>query len=116
MNGILILFCCILLSAAASFFLKLAATSLGSKPDIPTFLFNRNIWIGGGFYALAFLGYIWALRIVPLSLAQPAITAGVSALTALVALLVLDESITLVNWIGLSFICLGVVFLFWGRA
>ena len=73
------------------------------------------IWIGALFYSAAFLGYVYVLRLVPLSLAQPVITAGVSAITALIAVSVLRESMVPANWIGLALICLGVFFLFWGR-
>lgn len=74
------------------------------------------IWIGGLFYAAAFLGYIYALRVVPLSLVQPVITAGVSAVTALVAVIFFREQMLLTNWAGLALICTGIFCLFYGRA
>jgi len=73
------------------------------------------VWIGGVFYGAAFVGYIYTLRLVPLSLAQPVITAGVSVLTALVAVYVLREQMGFMNWAGLAFICAGMLLLFWGR-
>ena len=74
------------------------------------------IWIGGVFYSVAFLGYIYVLKVVPLSLAQPVITAGVSAVTAVVAVMFFKEQMLLSNWLGLTLICAGIFFLFWGRA
>jgi multidrug transporter EmrE-like cation transporter len=71
--------------------------------------------LGGAFYALAFLGYVYVLRQIPLSLAQPVITAGVSAITALIAVMYFRESMALENWIGLVLICVGMFFLFVGR-
>jgi multidrug transporter EmrE-like cation transporter len=70
------------------------------------------IWIGAVFYSAAFLGYIYVLRLVPLSLAHPVITAGVSAVTALVAVMFFREQMLLANWIGLTLICAGIFFLF----
>jgi len=73
------------------------------------------IWVGAFFYSAAFLGYIYVLRIVPLSLAQPVITSGVSAVSVLVAMMLFREPMTLINWIGFTLICAGIFFLFWGR-
>ena len=104
-----------LLSAAASIFLKIGATTLTGALSFSTLISNQMIWIGAVFYSAAFLGYIYVLRLVPLSLAQPVITAGVSAVTALVAAMFFHEQMALSNWFGLTLICAGVFFLFWGR-
>jgi small multidrug resistance pump len=106
---------CILLSAAASLFLKVGATTLTGKFTFLTLAGNHSIWIGAGFYSAAFLGYIYALRVVPLSLAQPVITAGVSAVTAVAAVFFFREVMGLVNWCGFALVCAGVFLLFWGR-
>lgn len=73
------------------------------------------IWIGAAFYSAAFLAYIYVLRLVPLSLAQPVITAGVSAVTAVVAVMLFRETMAWTNWFGLTLICAGIFFLFWDR-
>lgn len=112
MNALLLLGC-ILMSAAASIFLKLGATALGG--NILSLLNNPMIWFGGFCYAAAFLGYIYVLRIVPLSLAQPVITVGVSVVTVFVAAIFLRETVALLNWVGLCFIAVGIFLLFWGR-
>lgn len=103
------------LSAAASVFLKIGASGLVSSLSFSALVRNQMIWIGAVFYSAAFLGYIYALRLTPLSLAQPVITAGVSAITAVVAVMFFREQMLLANWIGLTLICTGIFFLFWGR-
>ena len=104
-----------LFSASASIFLKIAVSASTKSLTLLGLVTNPMVWIGGGFYSAAFLGYILVLRLVPLSLAQPVITAGVSAVTALVAVTFFREQIQLTNWLGLALICTGIFFLFWGR-
>ena len=104
-----------LLSALASIFLKIGATSLAETINISALLSNSNIWIGAFFYSATFLVYIYVLKVAPLSLAQPVITAGASVVTALAAMVLFRESMTLVNWGGLTLICVGIFFLFFGR-
>jgi len=113
MSGPILLVICILLSAGASVFLKLGTTS--GQLDMLSLFQNPMIWIGGLCYSAAFLGYIYVLRLVPLSLAQPVITAGVSLVTALIATSLLREQMLALNWAGLLLICLGIFFLFFGR-
>ena len=84
--------------------------------SVSTLASNYNIWIGALFYSAAFLGYIYVLRVVPLSLAQPVITTGVSVITVLAAMIIFRESMSLINWVGLTLICVGIFFLFLGRA
>ena len=96
-------------------FLKLGATTLAGALSFSTLISNQMIWIGAVFYSAAFLGYIYVLRLVPLSLAQPVITAGVSAVTALVAVIFFREQMVLSNWFRLILICASVFFLFCGR-
>lgn len=115
MNGIILLVGCVFLSAAASICLKAGASALTGPLSLVALINNPMIWIGAVFYSAAFLGYVFILRLVPLSLAQPIITAGVSAVTALVAVMIFRESMNLTNWIGLTLICAGIFFLFWGR-
>jgi multidrug transporter EmrE-like cation transporter len=115
LSGAILLVACVLLSAAASIFLKAGASAL-TEPLSLSALFNaKMIWIGAIFYSAAFIGYVYVLRLIPLSLAQPVITAGVSAVTALVAVMYFRESMAFANWIGLALVCVGIFFLFWGR-
>jgi multidrug transporter EmrE-like cation transporter len=107
---------CVLFSAAASIFLKIGASALSETFNFSTLVGNRMVWVGAIFYAAAFLGYIYALRLIPLSLVQPVITAGVSVITALIAVIFFREQMLPCNWIGLCLICAGIFFLFYGRA
>lgn len=107
---------CVLLSAAASIFLKMGASTLTGALSFTALIGNPMIWFGGICYAAAFLGYIYVLRVIPLSLAQPVITVGVSVMTTLVAVIFLRESVALVNWFGLILICTGIFLLFLERA
>lgn len=111
MNGPLLLLACVLFSAGASFFLKMASSSNAGDMGFVALVANPMIWVGGVLYVAAFLGYIYVLRLVPLSLAQPVITAGVSVVTALMAASILREQMTWINWSGLFLICIGMVFL-----
>lgn len=106
---------CVLLSAAASIFLKMGASTLTGALSFSAVITNPMIWVGGVCYAAAFLGYIYVLRVVPLSLAQPTITVGVSTVTALVAVFIFREPIALINWVGLVLIFVGICLLFLGR-
>jgi drug/metabolite transporter (DMT)-like permease len=83
--------------------------------DLARIASNPMLWLGGFFYAAAFLGYVYLLRYFPLSLAQPAITAGVSVVTTLMAVFLLKEQINAINWAGILLVCVGVYFLFWQR-
>jgi len=115
MSGPALLFCCVLLSAAASYFLKLGAVAeavRGSLLDIAT---NPMTLLGGTCYAATFALYAIALQKSPLSLAQPVITGGASVVTALLSVLFLKESMGPTNWLGLTLVCLGIYLLFLGR-
>ncbi len=120
MTGAVLLSLCVVLSAAASYFLKLGATttglaqggSAGGWLQIAT---NPYTLMGAASYAATFACYALALQKVPLSLAQPVITGGASVVTALLAVLVLKETMGMVNWVGLLVVCLGLYLLFLGR-
>ena len=116
MIGFILLALCVFFSALASIFLKIGVSALAQPFSFFALVSNPMIWIGGVFYSVAFLGYIYVLKVVPLSLAQPVITAGVSAVTAVVAVMFFKEQMLLSNWLGLTLICAGIFFLFWGRA
>jgi multidrug transporter EmrE-like cation transporter len=106
---------CVLFSALASIFLKIGAVALTNTSSVSALVSSYNIWLGALFYSAAFLVYIYVLKGIPLSLAQPVITAGASVVTALVAIILFRESMALVNWTGLILICVGIFFLFFGR-
>jgi multidrug transporter EmrE-like cation transporter len=106
---------CVLFSALASIFLKMAVSGFPQPVNILAIITTPMLWFGAAFYGAAFLGYVYILRIVPLTLAQPVITSGVSVLTAVLAVILFREQLLLINWIGLALICTGIFFLFLGR-
>jgi multidrug transporter EmrE-like cation transporter len=116
MRGLILLVTCILFSAGASVFLKLGAASFSGRIDALSLLKNPMVWAGGFFYGFAFIGYIYVLRVIPLSLAQPVITAGVSLITAVIASIFFREQLLLLNWTGILLVCVGIFFLFSGRS
>jgi multidrug transporter EmrE-like cation transporter len=107
---------CILLSAAASYLLKLGATTeeIG-KTGIFELATNRMTILGAVCYVATFGFYALALQKVPLSLAQPVITGGASLVTAVVSIIYLQETLGAVNWLGLILISAGLYMLFHGR-
>jgi multidrug transporter EmrE-like cation transporter len=113
-SGSTLLVLCLLLSAAASYFLKLGATA-ASGGGLLAIATNPFTLLGGLSYAATFAFYALALQRVPLSLAQPVITGGASVVTALLAVAVLHETMAVWNWFGLILVCVGIYLLFLGR-
>lgn len=115
MNGAAILGLCVLLSTGASYFLKLGAMAMQPGAGLAGFVLSPMIWLGGLCYVATFAGYAIVLQKVPLSLAQPVITAGVSVLTALLSVMFLKEIMSAANWAGLLLVCAGIYLLFLGK-
>lgn len=115
MSGIFLISLCVLFSSLASIFLKIGANSLTGEFNFKILITNPMIWCGGLFYAAAFLSYIYTIRLLPISLAQPSITAGVSVITAIVAVIFFREAISALNWFGLFLVCVGIFLLFMNR-
>ncbi|MDJ0740702.1 MAG: hypothetical protein QNJ91_13380 [Gammaproteobacteria bacterium] len=115
MHGMLLLALCTVFSVMASVLLKQASYSVSAQFSLVELGGNIHVWLGGMAYAAAFVGYIYTLRTVPLSLVQPTITAGVSVFTALVAVWFFKEPMSALNWAGLLLVCSGVFMLFVGR-
>jgi multidrug transporter EmrE-like cation transporter len=115
MSGPALLFFCVLLSAAASYCLKLGAASGSLRGDLMAIASNPMTLLGAACYAATFALYALALQKSPLSLAQPVITGGASVLTALLSVTLLKETMGVTNWLGLTLVCLGIYLLFLGR-
>lgn len=115
MSGYLLLLICLLLSAAASYFLKLGAVAEIGSGNLLTIATNPMTMLGAVCYALTFALYALALQKVPLSLAQPVITGGASVVTAMLSIVLLHEHMSAANWAGLALVCAGTYFLFHGR-
>jgi multidrug transporter EmrE-like cation transporter len=114
MLGALLLAVAVLSSAGASYCLKLGATAAAGRGALALALQPATL-AGLAFYAASFAVYALALQRIPLSLAQPAITAGVSVLTALAAVLLLGETMSVANWCGLMLVCAGIALLSAGK-
>lgn len=116
MSAFLLVTLCIFFSALASLFLKMGADTLTNGFELKSVFSNLMIWCGGVFYAAAFFSYLYTIRIIPLSLVQPSVTAGVSVITAIVAVQFFRESMSIINWLGLTLVCIGIFLLFMNRA
>ena len=112
MSGPILLSLCVVLSAAASYLLKLGATMHSGGNSLIAMGCHPYTVLGGVCYAATFALYAVALQKVPLSLAQPVITGGASVVTAVVSVWLLRESMEVVNWLGLVLVCLGIYLLF----
>lgn len=85
----------------------------GSSEEVksaPIFgMFGWQTVVGIGFFASAVLFYAWALKYLPLHIAQ-----GVASLqfvgAILAAALVFDEAISVQKWLGIGLICIGLTF------
>lgn len=114
MNGVLMMVLAVLCSAAASYCLKLGAAN-GASGGLLALALQPVMLAAMVCYAASFGAYALALQKIPLSLAQPAITAGVSILATLVAVALLGETMSAANWIGLALICVGIALLSAGK-
>jgi multidrug transporter EmrE-like cation transporter len=116
MSGTALLLLCVLFSAGASYLLKISAVDVSGWDNLLAAATNPMIILGGLCYELDFVSYVVVLQKVPLSLAQPVITAGVSVVTVALSTLLLKEVMSPINWLGLSLVCAGIYFMFMGRA
>jgi multidrug transporter EmrE-like cation transporter len=116
MSGSILLLLCIVLSAAASYFLKIGAVAELGKDGLLAIATNPFILLGATCYAATFGLYALALQRVPLSMAQPIITGGASVVTALLSVFLIKETMGLASWLGLVLVCAGIYLLFYGRA
>lgn len=116
MNNYIPLFICVIFSSLASILLKHGAENIHQLHRIDNIITNKFIWLGAAFYALTFISYIVALRVIPLSIAQPVITTGASVITVIAAVILYNETMFIVNWIGIALICSGLFLLFYGHS
>ncbi|MGZ3183363.1 MAG: DMT family transporter [Telluria sp.] len=115
MSGYLMIAIAVVFGAAASYCLKLGAAASASVQGFLAMALQPPVLAAMICYAASFGAYALALQKIPLTLAQPAITACVSILTTLIAVAVLGERMSVVNWCGLAFICTGIVLLSSGK-
>jgi multidrug transporter EmrE-like cation transporter len=72
-------------------------------------LASPKFLIGAACMALNFFAMLWALSIVDLSLAAPAIASLTYVGNAICAKLVLGENVDRRRWLAVLFVCIGVV-------
>ena len=99
-------------NAFASVLIKLAMSQKYDKIELfkPLTIFsNIPLLLGIFFYGIAFVTYSVALTIFPLSVAHPSLTSGSIALVAIASLLLFNENISLINWLGILLIITGVI-------
>lgn len=81
----------------------------GFLGPIKAVLSSVKFLIGAGCMALNFFAMLWALSIVDLSLAAPAIASLTYIGNAICAKLVLGENVDRRRWLAVLFVCVGVV-------
>jgi multidrug transporter EmrE-like cation transporter len=83
----------------------------GFLGPIKAVLSSPKFLIGASCMALNFFAMLWALSIVDLSLAAPAIASLTYIGNAICAKLVLGENVDRRRWLAVVFVCIGVVLL-----
>ena len=114
MSGLLMMVVAILCSTGASFCLKLGAC--GEVRGLLDIALQPVVIFAAVLYAASFGAYALALQKIPLTLAQPAITAGVSIMSTLAAVTMLHETMSKANWCGLVLVCVGIALLSAGKS
>lgn len=93
------------LSASAGLCLKRASHGA----DLWQLVTSPWAWTAMTAYGLSFITYAITLRHLPVSIAQPAITALAIAMTAVAGFVLLDESLSLLRVLGLVLVVIGVL-------
>jgi EamA-like transporter family. len=81
----------------------------GYLGPVKAVLSSPKFLIGAACMALNFFAMLWALSIVDLSLAAPAIASLTYIGNAICAKLVLGENVDRRRWLAVLFVCIGVV-------
>lgn len=110
----LILVVSIVANAGASMAVKVGIGQLDNGPDrLRTAVTNPWLWMGVILYGVAFITYAFALRLFPLNLAHPVLTAGAIAVVAAGSVLWFGENLPSSALLGLIFIICGVTLISW---
>jgi len=108
--NILLIFISIASGAAGQLFLKIASNQTSNQNTIYFFLGllkNPFAWLGVVTYGISFLLWMQLLKVFDLSYLRPLVGFGY-LITAILAMIFLQEKITLVRWIGMLLIVAGV--------
>jgi uncharacterized membrane protein len=105
-SAILLVIICTLFTASGQYFIKKGLSNAGAKTSLLAYI---NMTMIGGLilYGLGALLLIWALRKGSLSVLYPLISLGF-IWAALLGLSFLGETVSLLNWIGIVGIIMGV--------
>ena len=110
--GYLYLAIALTLNAAANILLKVGATHLGGLDEpglIGRLLTNYHLLGGLVLFALNVVFYAVALTRLDLSIAYPVMTAGGIMIVVTVSVLLLSESLSVIQLVGLGFLVLGII-------
>lgn len=103
-------------NAAAQVALRKAMLQVGAPPapdmiaTIFQLVYNAYLWLGLTCFAGSVLLWLLVLAKVPVSIAYPMSSIGY-ILATILAVVLLDESVSIAKMSGLAFICLGVAML-----
>jgi small multidrug resistance pump len=107
----LLLIAGIVSNASASLLIKVAllqSERLSGRAAPFSILMNKSLLLGIALYGGAFIFYTLSLRVFPLNVAHPIMTAGAIATVTCLSSLVLGEDIRPLMVVGLGLIVLGV--------
>ena len=107
----LILLAGILSNASASVLIKYAMLpprAFPSAGNISAALSNWPLWLGIGFYGMAFILYAAALARLPLNIAHPILTCGAVTAVAISSAIFFHEQFYWTTILGLVFVMVGV--------
>lgn len=101
-------------NAGASMLVKVGMGQLPVDGDrLRAAALNPWLWIGIILYGVAFLTYALALRLFPLNLAHPVLTAGAIAVVAVGSVVWFGETLPVSALLGLLCVVGGVVLISW---
>lgn len=107
-NGFLLILICVASSAIGSICLK-QMSEVTSKSNVMDLIYQPLLWVGAFFYFFSFVAYAYAIKVLPLSFVQPIVTAGVTLLVSLLAVILFKESIQGLHLLGLGLILVGLM-------
>jgi len=113
---VLLMIIVVLLNVCGHVFLKLGMNQVGEVGDKSIINFgidsitNLYVLLGLAGYVSSVTGYIVVLSKTQLSVAYPILMSSGYALVVLVSFLFLKEPFSLIKWVGIGLIILGVIF------
>lgn len=112
----LILIIGILSNTSASVLIKYAmqpSRKVFSLSDPVEIIKNWPLWLGLVMYGVAFVLYVYALKLFPLNVAHPILTSGAIACVALSSFLLFKETFSFNIALGIVLIVCGVISITW---